>query len=30
MIIDVVIGLLVAALAGFELTRVKAQVATSH
>jgi SPW repeat len=31
MIIDVVIGLLVAALAGFELMRVKAQVAaTSH
>jgi hypothetical protein len=30
MIIDVVIGLLVTALAGFELTRVKAQVTTSH
>jgi hypothetical protein len=30
MIIDVVIGLLVTALAGFELTRVNAQVTTSH
>jgi hypothetical protein len=30
MIIDVVIGLLVAALAGFELTRVKTQVTANH